>query len=210
MGTFLSMSATVGASPTQVVQSLNAFAEQQGGLLEPEALTLDHPDCLVVAPGKSGASALFPRDFVAWNEACAHLSSALGQPTFSFHIHDGDLWMYELFEDGKVVDQFNPIPEYWEGLDPSEVAQWKGDAAAVSKRVPNVSPQQIDKYLVPWTELMLQNPTPLKAYPADQYPYCVDWQMTDFLNQLGFVFPDEDVPHCERFRFQIKRKRRRP
>jgi len=55
-----------------------------------------------------------------WDESSAFLSRELQAPVFSFHIHDGDLWMYILHVNGLAVDQFNPVPDYWDDQISSE------------------------------------------------------------------------------------------
>lgn len=112
MGLFLSMSGVIGASEESVVAALRAYAEGNDGLLEEAELTTEDDGCLVISEGPAGVTVLYPGDFFDWDSATQDLSQRLRQPAFSFHIHDGDLWMYTLYENGDLIDQFNPVPDY--------------------------------------------------------------------------------------------------
>jgi hypothetical protein len=59
-------------------------------------------------------SVFYPNGFVEWDESSAYISKELKTTVFSFHIHDGDFWMYILYNNGQIIDQFNPIPDYWD------------------------------------------------------------------------------------------------
>lgn len=103
---------------------------------------------------------------------------------------DSDLWMYVLFVNGEQVDQFNPIPDYWQDNVPDEeIRSWRGDAAIISKHVPSIKKEEIENYLVPW-ELDAEEPP--QAYPDDEYSQ-EEYQLFDFMRKLGLPNPvDED------------------
>jgi hypothetical protein len=75
-------------------------------------------------------------------------------PVFSFHIHDGDFWMYILYFDGEVVDRFNPIPDYWNDnvstITEEEIDSWKGHAEVLTDYIPGLGIKQIENYLIRW------------------------------------------------------------
>src|SRR5262249_1240635 len=98
MGLFLSMSGVVGGDEDSVIDALRTYAEENDGSLEPAELTTEGEGCLVVSEGTGGVSVLYPGDFFDWDSAAQYLSRRLRKPVFSFHIHDGDLWMYSLYE----------------------------------------------------------------------------------------------------------------
>ena len=185
MGQFLSISGVIGCGEELVAGALRAYAEGNGGSLEKAQLTVEDYGCLVISEGIGGTTVLFPGDFFEWDSASQYLSQRLKQPVFSFHIHDGDLWMFALYEKDEVVDQFNPMPDYWHELDSAERLSWQGNASEVAKRVPGLSPDQVSKYLVQWGD---------------------DWQLVDFMNKLGLEFPldDRGAPHGLTCRFEFK------
>src|SRR5262249_21163919 len=150
------------------------------GSLEEEDLTIEDDGCLAVSEGVGGVTVLYPGDFIDWDSAAQYLSKRLRKPVFSFHIHDGDLWMYLLYANGELVDQFNPLPDYWQELQDEERRSWRGNAAEVARRVPGLTPQQIANYLVPWGDEVFEASERKKAYPTDQYHYGDDWQLIDF------------------------------
>jgi hypothetical protein len=193
VGQFLSMSGVVGAEEAAVVDALREYATGCRGTLQEAELTTEDDGCLVVSEGVGGVSVLYPHGFLGWDDSARDLSERLGRPVF--HIHDSDLWMYLLFEHGEVVDQFNPVPEYWGELDEDERRSWKGDATAVAKRVQGLSAEQIAKYLIPWGDEVFEADERTKAYPTDRHVYGVDWQLIDFMNRWVSTTPSMTVAH---------------
>src|SRR5688572_28932335 len=157
MGMFLSMSGVIGGQPEEVRAALEQFARLRQGSLVAESLDTDNDECLVICPGKGGVTVMYPSAFMAWDHGSEFLSRQLGKPVFMFHIHDSDFWMYAFYENGEVVDQFNPMPDYWEELDDEERDSWKGSAAAVARRVPGLAEEQIARYLIRWGEELLES-----------------------------------------------------
>ena len=64
----------------------------------------------------------------------------------------------------------------------------------------------IARYFLPWTDDVID--AQRKAYPDDRYPIGADWQLTDFMRRLGFVFPvDRDINTTgETFYMEVGRK----
>src|SRR5215475_6461469 len=117
MGLFLSMSGVIGAKQDAVEDALRQYADGASRVLERADLSYSDHNCLVLAESTGGVTVLYPGSFLRLDDATESLCTQLGKPTFSFHIHDSDLWMYTLYDEGEVADQFNPIPGYWEEVD---------------------------------------------------------------------------------------------
>jgi hypothetical protein len=204
MGLFLSMSGVIGATQDSVVDALQAYAEINEGSLEQEGLTTEDDGCLVVSEGVNGVTVLYPAEFLDWDSAAQYLSRRLKKPVFSFHIHDGDLWMYLLYDNGDLVDQFNPVPDYWGELENDERLSWQGDASQIARRVPGLSLEQVSKYLVKWGKDVFESDERKKAYSTDRFCYGDDWQLVDFMDKLGLDYPVDDHgdPYGETYRFR--------
>ncbi len=100
--------------------------------------------------------------------------------------------MFVLFQDGKEVGHFNPIPEYWEELPPGEKAKWKGGASFVAELIPSISSNAIEEYFAEWD---LEDEDPSKANPEDEFTSGDCWQMCDFMKKDGLEYPlGEDGP----------------
>lgn len=111
--------------------------------------------------------------------------------------------MYELYKNGDRVDGFNPIPDYWiEEISDEERESYKGNAETVSKYIPSVKPEDIERYLVTWDLEADEDP---KAYPSDEYPQGDEWQMLDFMNKLHLPYPLDGAgkPLGQIYRFVI-------
>ncbi len=208
MGLFLAASGVVGRDSDAVREAIAGHVANVGGTFEPRAGTMDDNNIGVIQEAGSGTTILYPNGFGDWDEISSHLSAQLTTPVFSFHIHDGDLWMFVAFDKGEEVSWFNPIPDYWGDLPPEEHAQWAGNADVVARLIPGVAPESIANYFRPWTEDVLDGET--KAYDEDEFAMGVDWQLTDFMRRLGFVYPLDDQGNATGETFYLKIRRRRP
>jgi hypothetical protein len=106
MGNFLAFSSVIGKTKDDVVASLADYAKSVRGGLQPENNTKD--GCAVIEENNN-TTVLYPTAYVEWDNSSEFISKKLKATVFSFHIHDGDLWMYVLYHNGKIVDKFNPI-----------------------------------------------------------------------------------------------------
>ena len=190
MGLFLAMSGVANSSRAAVEEALRAYATERGGTLEAVGASADPTEALLIAESGSHVTVMYPGEFVQWDEASQHLSRTLGTSVFSLHIHDEDLWMYVLFSKGEQVDQFNPIPDYWQRKMPkNEKELWAGNADVVAQHWPGVMPESIRNYLFVWDLDVAESDN---AYDDDQFPYNDCWQVTDFMHRLGLVYPIDD------------------
>ena len=151
MGLFLAMSGVANASRAAVEDALRAYATEKSGTLEAADAFADPSDALLIADMGGHVTVMYPGEFMQWDEAAQYLSRALSTSVFSLHIHDEDLWMYVLFSKGEQVDQFNPIPDYWnDTVSDAERRAWAGAAAVVAQHWPGVVPEAIREYLHEW------------------------------------------------------------
>lgn len=163
---------------------------------------------MVLFESGGNCNVLYPGEFFDWDEASAYLSSQLDKPVFSFHIHDEDLWMFDLFAGGESVARFNPVPDYWDDdLSEKERESWAGDAEVIAGRVPGLSAEAIRPYLKRWD---FDEEDPGKAFPDDHFDYQDCWQLCDFLKRVGFVYPIDEAGTVlgETYEFSVPEKRR--
>jgi hypothetical protein len=189
MGMFLSLTSIVGKTQNEVVASLTNYAKSVAGGLEKENLSIDNDNCCVIKEANGNTTIFNPYAYLEWDKSAEFISTELNAPVFSFHIHDGDLWMYLLFVNGKRVDQFNPIPDYWDdNLSEEEIESWKGNAEVVLNNFRSIKQADIEKYLVRWDLEAEENE---KAYADDEFTN-EDWQLLDFMKKLQLPYPLDD------------------
>jgi hypothetical protein len=208
MGLFLSASGVLTPDGNAVREAVASYVATSGGTFEPRAGTTNDRNIGVIQSSASTTTVLYPDGFSDWDDLSKFLSVEMKTPVFSFHIHDGDLWMFIAFSGGNEVAWFNPIPDYWEEVDEEERNRWAGNAKTVASLVPNLAAGSIDRYLVPWTEDVLA--VEKKSYSDDEFPIGVDWQLTDFMRRLGFVYPIDDTGNPTGETFYLKIRRQRP
>lgn len=187
MGMFLALSGIIGKTEEEVAPALASYAASVGGGLLREDAPERHDNFCVLGVADGNTTVLYPDHFPDWDDASTFLSKALKAPVFSLHIHDGDLWMYTLYADGKIVDRFNPVPDYWEEVSARERKMWKGNARVVAQYIPGLKPEDIGRYLTTW-DLDAEGE---KAYPDDAYG-TEDWQLLDFMRRLKLPYPLTD------------------
>lgn len=185
------MSGIVGAKKEAVESALRSFVEARKGQFRRIDKSTDDPDTLVLCESGGNCSVLYSWEFCDWDEASAYLSSQLGVPVFSFHIHDEDLWMFDLFDKGESVARFNPVPDYWDDdMTEEEREAWAGDAETIATHVPGLSAEAIRPYLKFWE---FEDGDPGKAFPDDEFDFEDCWQLCDFMRRAGFVYPLDET-----------------
>lgn len=206
MGLFLSASGVVSPNGDEVREAISAYVASAGGTFELREGTPNDRNIGVLQSSGSTTTVLYPDGFSDWDDLSRHLSVELNTPVFSFHIHDGDLWMFVAFDKGTEVAWFNPIPDYWESVDDAERSRWSGDAESVTSLIPELEADAVERYFTSWTEKLVSSEQ--KAYADDEFPIGVDWQLTDFMRRLGFIYPvnDTGAPTGETFYLKIRRR----
>jgi len=157
---------------------------------------IDNDNCCVIEEANGNTTIFNPYAYLEWDKSSEFISRDLNAPVFSFHIHDGDLWMYTFFVNGIIVDQFNPIPDYWDdNISAEEMENWSGNAARIVEYLSNVNTADIEKYLVRWD---LDSEESEKAYSQDDFEN-EDWQLLDFMKKLKVPYPldDNGIPKGE-------------
>ena len=86
----------------KLIHSLTRYAQSVNGGLEKANLSIDNDNCCVITEANGNTTVLNPDDFLEWDASSEFISGDLNAPVFSFHIHDGDLWMYTLFANGNA------------------------------------------------------------------------------------------------------------
>ncbi|WP_052599664.1 hypothetical protein [Aureispira sp. CCB-QB1] len=184
MGVFISMTCAFGKSEDEVTKCLNEFFQLENeniGLTDIEVCTRN------TSEENYKVTILYPSGFYKWDNASKYISEKLKIPVFSFHIHDGDLWMYLFFEKGQLIDKFNPLPDYWDKISSEERKTWEGKPQIIADKITGVEAFQIKKYLTNWD----YDSALRKAYPQDEFENEA-WQVIDFMDKLGFVYPSND------------------
>lgn len=186
MGWFLSLSGVIGKTEAQVADSLRKYAESVGGGISKEAVDSENENCCSIVEENGNSTVFNPYAFMEWDDSSQFISQDLNATVFSFHIHDSDLWMYIMYVNGEQVDQFNPVPDYWEeNVSDEEIESWRGNATTIAKYIPSIKKEDIENYLVRW-DLDAEEAT--KAYPDDEYTQ-EEYQLFDFMKTLKLPNP---------------------
>jgi hypothetical protein len=199
MGTFLSLNAVIGKSSAVVTDSLRNYARTAGGGLEQQAYNGTADGACVIASANGNTTILFPDGYTDWENCAAFISEELQAPVLFLHIHDGDFWMYVLYDKGILTDRFNPEPDYWEeDMSDADLNAWRGDVLKLLPYFPQLRAADMDRYLVRWQE---DAEDETYAYPSDAYAQEA-WQLTDFMAKLGIPYPvdDDAMPTGQTFR----------
>jgi len=205
MGGFLTVAGIAGAKLTDVERALREYGAENGRKFARDTTGLSYPDGIVITAGEAGrVSVLLPSMGADSAPVAISLSKTLKSPVFLLHIHDGDFWMYWLFADGKEIDCFNPIPDYWDDdVSDRDRKKCAGNARKVAQYWPELQPAKIDRYLVTWN---LKEGDSRKAYPDDTHGFNDCRQLIDFMKRLRLRFPldDEDNPVGKLYRFEVR------
>ena len=210
MGNFLALSGVIGKTQNEVFTSLTNYANSVGGGIQQDnTLNSDNDNCCITDEANGNTTIFYPDGYLEWDDSSEFISRELNATVFSLHIHDGDLWMYLLYNNGKVVDQFNPVPDYWdENITNEEIESWKGNASIVVNYVSYIKSKDIERYLVRWD---LNEEESTKAYPTDEFTK-EEWQLVDFMTKLKLPYPldDNGNPKGQTYKFWTEKLRLKP
>lgn len=129
-------------------------------------------------------------DYANGWETAGRLSDGMDGPVLLAYIYDEDFWGYDLWQDGKVLDQFASVHDYFDENEPPN----KPGSAQLVGRCFGVEPERIERYLVPWEEDALDT----YAYEGDWSAIGDPWQMGDFIGVLGFDYGPLCPPEPEK------------
>lgn len=188
MGTFISMSGIIGKSQDEVLQSLNSYFRSKYKTLEETSLVKEIYDLFILNEDKNNTVIIYPVTFYQFEEIAVYLSEKFQVPIFNFYIYDGDLWIYEMYCSGKIIDKFNPMSYRWE--DENKIQSYKGKPEIVCSYLEGIELNDINEYYKIWTEDLINNN--VKAYPDDEFSYGMTWQVVDFMQKLNLKYPITD------------------
>ena len=157
-----------------------------------DALRRIAPDLSIeLVPGNDGKTlVMFPEYADGVSETCRKASDELSCPVFYLHVHDGDLWLYELFDCGHDVDRFNTDPDYWGEISAAERSRWQGNPEVIAQVWPEIEEGDVRRYLVDHSRGDFDPDA--KAYATDKFSYWDCWQLSDFMAKLGVPYPDSE------------------
>ena len=128
-----------------------------------------------------------------WCSGYADIPKAISQELHSTallcYIYDGDFWGYFLYQNGMELDRFTPMPSYFEEISEDERQRCAGSSQVLAQCF-QIPAERVERYLQEWTDEILESDQEVYAYEGDESPAGQDWQMTDFMNALGFPYPE--------------------
>ena len=128
-----------------------------------------------VSPEKNGWVTIYDeasdrQDDKIITSMAAGLSKTLNTPVFAFFVHDSDIVVYWLFRNGRLADEFNSAPDYFQEVGEAEKLRVRGD---VDELLPlcivGTTRAQIDEVI----------------HPADGFPTFAETILVDFAKLLG-------------------------
>lgn len=180
MGLFLNVLIVKDSNEENVRQVLEKMGSKNSGWnLIPE-------DCKY-QENSSGTAVLLNEMCASYDGLPRILSEELDHPVMSCFIYDGDFWGYSLYDNGAELDNFNPIPDYFEDVSEKERQQMAGNSHLIAEYF-NVEESKIKNYLQEWTDELLDSEEKLRAYEDDEFCIGEDWQMADFMKAIGFPY----------------------
>jgi hypothetical protein len=175
-------------------QLLTQFAIQQKCSLQKIRSHAEDFDVFTILDTPQGHTSIFCR-WSAWWDFHAFLIREFPKPILFFHMYEDDFWQYDLYVSGEIVDSYNvSLPFYEQENQPNETdLQMK--PFTLSKYWPSINIKDINNYFTPWRqeEYIYINPVVSeKAYNSDMYRRGDTWQLADFMQKLGLIFPISD------------------
>lgn len=176
MGLFLQTLIVPDKEQQQVAQAVAAAARLHPGF------ELDPSKCQY-RQGEKGTQVLCSCN--GYDSLAREISQQVQGPAMLLYIYDEDFWGYYLYDAGQQVDQFCPMPDYFEEVTPQQAEKMAGSSEVLSRYF-GVQPKAVERYLQTWTDELMEQGG--KAYHKDEFDRCDCWQMADFMERLGFPY----------------------
>ena len=186
MGLFLSISGIIGKSKDEVETSLRKFVNNNSKKIKKKYSKNTNGNNFLLHVNNENVTIVYHNHFSEYEESSKFISEDLESLVFSLYIYNGDYWAYSLYQNGKLINEFTPIPTYWiEDITEEVLLHVKGDAELIANYIESLETGDIKNYLVRWD----LDDLPEKAYPDDESEYGNCWQLTDFMNRIGLEYP---------------------
>lgn len=184
MGAFWQTALIPGQTPDKIKDCVTGIAAEN-----PE-MALEPDSCFFHAY-EGGTGVLFNDNTIGYDTLADALSRKAACAVLLLYIYDDDFWGYYFYENGQELDQFSPVPDYFDeqAMPP---ARYAGNPARIAKYF-GVKEEEIKNYYMPWRrtkEEKAQGHTDeadsdQTAYPQDEHCYGDCWQIADFMEKLG-------------------------
>ena len=104
-----------------------------------------------VSPSVGGWVGVYPEGTrTDLDKLAKQLSKQLSCGVFTWNVHDDDIFWYSLFENGKLRDEFNSSPDYFEPITKAEANRLRGKPEAlVQYCLPGIGYSRIEEVLHP-------------------------------------------------------------
>ncbi len=182
MGLFMEAAVIPDSTEEEVRAALSALESRNGQ----NGMQLETAACQI-AGQNGGVSVLFNEYCAGYAPLAQALSAQLKGLALFLFIYDDDFWGYYCCENGELLDEFNPMPDYFEEVSEAERQRVSGSSALLAERF-HVPEADLAGYLVPWDAGVLLGPERRKAYETDTYGIGDCWQMADFMDKLGYPY----------------------
>ena len=180
MGLFLETAVIPDSTVEEVRAALSALESRNGQ----NGMQLVAAGCEIVGQN-GGVSVRFNEYCAGYTSLAQALSARLNRLVLFLYIYDDDFWGYFCCENGELLDEFTPMPDYFEEIPESERQRMSGSSTLLAKRF-HIPEADIAGYLISWDAGVLDEGR--KAYETDIYGAGDCWQMTDFMNKLGYPY----------------------
>ncbi len=176
MGLFLQTAILPTCGEEQSRRAIESLAQQD------PSLELELTGCKFF-PSGSGVQVLFNEGCAGYDALAGGLSKLVGGPVLLLYIYDEDFWGYFFCENGRELDRFSPMPDYFG--DEVDFPDPSGNAALIAERF-GVARDVVAPYLVTWTDEDFEGER--KVSDDDECPMGDCWQMADFMEKLGWPY----------------------
>jgi hypothetical protein len=102
-----------GENRNAVVTALEPMARAQNGKL-------------FVGPALNGWIGIYPNDALSGEGFAGEVSKALDVPVLALMVHHSDIFIYNFYNQGRLIDEYSSSPDYFEEVSPEERARVQG------------------------------------------------------------------------------------
>ena len=179
-------------TPLSYVYALvDAYVTRSHHALAPTISHAEDPDSLALCSSKYDHTTLFCR-WSPWWDLLPFLLHHLSQPLLVFHMYEDDFWQYDLYSNQIMIDSYTASWLFYPPDACPDLPTCQQKVHTFLRYWPMGQVATLAHYFIPWTQddyPYVRTTPPDKAYPQDTYTRGDAWQVADFMEKVGLIFP---------------------
>lgn len=193
MGHFFATTAFKSSDESSIADAIVQYSKQydvKARILDKVKQPNEKTHGIIFPPTNGWCVVIWPNYFNIHDVPLANfISESLKILVSTVNVYDGDYWCHYLFENGKKIDNYCSIPDYWaeNETEAQELISRKNGTPELVAECIGINKEKIEGYFQP----LIEEKEYGKVHLNDRSNLDDFWVFTDFWSQLGIKYPED-------------------